>query len=478
MDNSLEMSKSSEKESKSPNKSRKSSNWHKFNKLLDKRVKQQNRKQYYARHVEKFKRHLEGKAFSSINADDLTAYLDLEGRNRQLTDWQFRQMIEALRIMLVDVLALDWAKKFEWGSWHDHSYTISSEHHTLKREPVPNELKMDNLSEDSSIKRYQSVEKHYPGLIDRIVTSIRLRQMAMRTEQSYIHWINRFLSLQRGKPTDELGDLEVQAFLTRLVVKNNVSASTQRLALTAISFFFKYVLNKELGELDFSLSSRQKKLPVVLTVDEVKSLLAELTGNSLLMAGLMYGSGMRLMECVRLRVKDVELSQNKITVRDGKGGKDRVVPLPLRYKQELEQHLQKRELQYTQDVEDGYGEVYMPSGLLKKYPHDSKSWHWQYVFAATRISTDQRSGKVRRHHIHETSLQRQIRNAARKAKIPKTVSSHVLRHSFATHLLETGTDIRTVQELLGHADVSTTMIYTHVLNRPGVPPVQSPADRL
>lgn len=460
------------------NVSSKSSNWHQFNELLDKKHIKQTAKQYYGKHVERFKDFLGGKSFGEVSGKDLNDFLDHAGRNTRMKDWQFRQMLDALNMMLVDVLELEWAKSFKWGRWADASYTINFNHHTINREPVTNELKVKDLKNDKSIKRFENVEKHYPGLIEKLVSSIRLRQMAMRTETSYVHWANRFLSGLEGKSLDSLGDQDVEAFLTKLVMRNNVSPATQSLALSALVYLYTQVLNLQLGKLAFAKSKRTRKLPVVLTTDEIRSLLAELNSSAGLMAGLMYGSGMRLMECVRLRVKDINFEQDVLTIRDGKGGKDRIVPLPVKYQAQLRDHLEFRKTQHDGDIAAGYGEVYMPYGLLNKYPSQAKSWAWQYVFASTRISTDQRSGKTRRHHLHESSLQKHIRKAAISAKIPKPVSTHVLRHSFATHLLESGTDIRTVQELLGHADVSTTMIYTHVLNRPGVAPVTSPADRL
>ncbi len=460
------------------NVSSKSSNWHRFNDLLDKRHIKQSAKQYYAKHVESFKEFLGDRSFSDVSDKDLTVFLDQAGRDTRMKDWQFRQMLDGLKMMLVDILELEWAKRFEWGRWTDASYTINFNHHTIKREPIPNELKVDNLGDDKSINRVETVEKNYPGLIDKLVSSIRVRQMAMRTEISYSNWANRFLSGLNGKSLDSLGDEDVQEFLTSLVMSNNVSPATQSLALSAISYLYTQVLDLPLGQLEFAKSKRTRKLPVVLTTDEMRRLLAELNGTAGLMAGLMYGSGMRLMECVRLRIKDVNFEQDLLIIRDGKGGKDRIVPLPLKYQDALREHLKFRKTQHAGDLDAGYGEVFMPHGLLKKYPAQAKSLAWQYVFASTRISTDQRSGKTRRHHLHETSLQKHIRKAAIAAGIHKPVSTHVLRHSFATHLLESGTDIRTVQELLGHADVSTTMIYTHVLNRPGVAPVKSPADRL
>ena len=269
---------------------------------------------------------------------------------------------------------------------------------------------------------------------------------------------------------------DIEQYLDHLAVDGKVAASTQNLALNALVFLFKEVLEKPLDDLKFSRAKRTKRLPTVLTRAEVKALLEHMQGVYRLMAGLLYGTGMRLMEGVRLRIKDVDFGYRLITVRDGKGAKDRVVPLPERFLNELERHLAAVKAQHEADLATGFGEVYLPEALARKYPNAAREWGWQYVFPSSKLAQDPRSGRVRRHHVHEVSLQRAIRTAAQEADIPKPVTSHALRHSFATHLLEAGYDIRTVQELLGHADVSTTMIYTHVLNRPGLPPVMSPAD--
>jgi len=231
------------------------------------------------------------------------------------------------------------------------------------------------------------------------------------------------------------------------------------------------------GQLKFSKAKRPQRLPTVLRKDQVKSLLANLDGIYALMAGIVYGSGMRLMECLRLRVKDIDIERKIITIREGKGAKDRVAPLPEKYKKELVKQLQKVEAIHNEDLKNGYGDTWLPEALERKYPSAAKEWGWQYVFPSARLAVDPRTKRVGRHHIHENSLQKAVKDAAAKSGLPSTVSVHTLRHSFATHLLESGHDIRTVQEILGHADVTTTMIYTHVMNRPGIT-VRSPADDL
>jgi integron integrase len=277
--------------------------------------------------------------------------------------------------------------------------------------------------------------------------------------------------------TSELGQPEVVAFLEYLAVGRGVSASTQNQALNALVFLYAQVLRQPLGTVgEFVRAKRPRRLPVVLSRPEVKRLLDALDHTTFaLMTGLLYGSGLRLMECVRLRVHDVDFDYHHIVVRDAKGQKDRVVPLPERYREALQDHLGDVKRLHEEDKQRGLGQVYLPEALARKYPHAAQEWGWQYVFPSGRLSVDPRSGTTRRHHIHENGLQKSVKKAAQSAGITKKVNCHALRHSFATHLLEAGYDIRTVQELLGHADVSTTMIYTHVLNKPGVS-VRSPVD--
>ena len=275
-----------------------------------------------------------------------------------------------------------------------------------------------------------------------------------------------------------MGGQEVQQFLSHLAVAGHVAASTQSQALSAVLFLYQQVLKQDIGWLDDVVRAKQPhRVPVVLTQDEVKVVLAHLSGTTWIMATLLYGAGLRLLECLRLRVKDVDFTYNQIVVRDGKGRKDRVTMLPQQVKVPLQRHLHDVQQLHEQDVQAGAGHVYLPYALERKYPNASREWIWQYVFPAARPSRDPRTGIVRRHHIHKLVLQRAVHAAVRKANITKPASGHTLRHSFATHLLEAGYDIRTVQELLGHKDVSTTMIYTHVLNRGGRG-VKSPADLL
>lgn len=301
---------------------------------------------------------------------------------------------------------------------------------------------------------------------------------SIRTEQSYLDWIRRYIIFHHKQHPANLGAPEVEAFLTHLAVDRHVAASTQNQAKSALLFLYREVLNSELPWLDnVEKAKAPRRLPVVLTRAEVQALLSRLQGGDWLMASLLYGAGLRLMECVRLRIKDVDLERKEILVRDGKGDKDRVTMLPLALVQPMKEQIARVRRQHAQDLRAGGGSVYLPHALSVKYPNAAREWFWQYIFPAYKTSVDPRSGSVQRHHLSEQNLQRAIKQAVRDADLSKPASPHTLRHSFATHLLEGGYDIRTVQELLGHNDVSTTMIYTHVLNKGGRG-VQSPLDIL
>jgi integron integrase len=307
---------------------------------------------------------------------------------------------------------------------------------------------------------------------------IRTRHYSRRTEEAYVGWIKRFILFHGKRHPAEMGKPEIEQFLTALAVKRRVAASTQNQALAGILFLYKGVLGKDPGWLDDVVrAKRAQRLPVVLTRPEVEALLGALDGVSWIMAMLLYGSGLRLMECLRLRVKDIEFSRHEILVREGKGNTDRVTMLPGAVEEHLRTHLDRVRGVHERDLKAGCGHVQLPDALARKYPNADREWIWQWVFPASRICTDPRFGPPQRFHLHESVLQRAVHDAARGVGIAKPVGPHTLRHCFATHLLEAGYDIRTVQELLGHRDVKTTMIYTHVLNRGGHG-VQSPADRL
>ena len=316
-----------------------------------------------------------------------------------------------------------------------------------------------------------------PKLLDQMREQIRVRHYSIRTETVYLVWVRRFIRFHKYRHPQDMGAAEVEAFLSDLAVRLDVSASTQNQALSAILFLYKQVLRIELPWMDDVIRARRpKRLPVVLTQEEVASVLAQLDGTLWLVASLLYGSGMRLMEVLRLRVKDVEFSRFEILIRDGKGQKDRVTMLPRKIALPLQHHLERVQALHRQDLLEGYGLANLPHALARKYPNAAAEWCWQFVFPSVNRSADPRSGGIFRHHLHEKTIQRAVRNAVRLVGLNKPATPHTFRHSFATHLLESGQDIRTVQELLGHSDVKTTMIYTHVLNRGGLA-VLSPLDR-
>src|SRR6266540_4544651 len=316
-----------------------------------------------------------------------------------------------------------------------------------------------------------------PRLLDQLRAVLRRKHYSLRTEEAYVGWVKRFVLFHDKRHPREMGLPEVEAFLTDLAVQQQVAASTRNQALSALLFLYAEVLQQPLaGPIHAVRAKQPERLPTVLTREEVTRVLDALTGVQQLMAKLLYGSGLRLMECVQLRVKDVDFAQHQVMVRDGKGGKDRVTPLSERLVAPFEEHLHRVELLHKRDLREGYGAVFLPDAFARKAANASRDWIWQYVFPAEQRSTDPRSGAVRRHHLDESGLQKAVKRAAQLAEIPKRVTCHTFRHSFATHLLEDGYDIRTVQELLGHRDVKTTMIYTHVLIRGGKG-VRSPLDR-
>ena len=316
-----------------------------------------------------------------------------------------------------------------------------------------------------------------PRLLDQIRARCRLRHYSIRTERAYVSWARRFILANGRRHPRDMGVVEVEAFLSTLATRDDVAASTQNQALSALLFLYREVLGIELPWMESVVrAKRPQKVPVVLSHDEVARLLAVLDGQPWLMAALLYGAGIRLMECVRLRVQDVDFGRREILVRNGKGGKDRRVPLPQRLHERLREQVDRVGLQHQADLLAGRGEVYLPHALSRKYPNAARELGWQYVFPSPRHSVDPRSGASRRHHLDEATLQRAVKAARVRAGIHKPATYHTLRHSFATHLLEAGHDIRTVQELLGHKDVATTQLYTHVLGR-GAGGVLSPLDR-
>jgi integron integrase len=317
-----------------------------------------------------------------------------------------------------------------------------------------------------------------PRLLEQMRQALRSRHYSRKTEQSYCLWVRRFIHYHSLRHPADMAEPEVNAFLTHLAINRKVSASTQNQALCALLFLYRYVLCRELGDLGVVIRARKpKRLPVVMTGEEVKAVLSRLAGDKWLVASLMYGAGLRLMEVLRLRVQDIDFDRNEIMVRDGKGAKDRITMLPESLKPPLREHLRQVKAIHRQDIEAGWGRVQMPMALARKYPNAPRDWRWQWVFPQEHRWKNRKAGEQGRHHMDESLVQKAVSRAVADAGLTKRATCHTFRHSFATHLLEGGYDIRTVQELLGHKDVKTTMIYTHVLNR-GPAGVRSPIDGL
>ncbi len=428
---------------------------------------------WHCRRAERFLAWLPNFPASPPTSKQVEEYFEKMLATDSLSDWQCSQIVNALCYLIRDTLKIDWAADFDWVYWLGIAKTVDSSHDTLAHE-----LDIPELIQKATSGMDQSLLNHYGDVLHEVVRFLRLNHYAIKTEKAYLSWICRFLSFTGGSSFDTLGVPEVKAFLEYLVLSRKVSVNTQKQALNALAFLFNKVAKRPLGDIgQFVNATRPRKLPVVLSIDEVRAVFAHLNGNHVLMTGLLYGAGLRLMECVRLRVQDIDFSYHEITVRSGKGFKDRRVPLPEKYVDDLKAQLEHVKKTHIEDLQKGASGVFLPDALSRKYPNAGKELRWQYLFPAIRLSVDPLRGVVRRHHIHQTSLQKAIKQAGDRAGITKRVHSHVFRHSFATHLLEAGYDIRTVQELLGHADVTTTMIYTHVLNKPGNN-IRSPADLL
>lgn len=385
--------------------------------------------------IRRFAAFLKEKPLHAAERHDAEAFIATLATSPKTEPWQLRQATDSVRLLLTAVLGKPW----------------------IDTQDVPRGHSLDDRLAPLRI-------------------ACRARHYSPRTESAYELWVRRFLVHQATRAAG-LPDTEAaKSFLERLVVNDQVAASTQAQALNALAFWFTEVLGRELGDLgDFEKSKRPKLLPVVLTRPEVRQLLGAMTGECALMAGLIYGGGLRLMDLLRMRIKDVDLDTRQIVVRKGKGQKDRVTVLAERFRSQLGRHLESVHRTWEDDLARNYAGSTFPPALERKYPNAPREWPWQYVFPASRLCVETKTGKTRRHHLDETVLQRAVKAAVSRVGIVKPATCHTLRHSFATHLLESGADIRTVQELLGHSDVSTTMIYTHVLNRPGLA-VRSPAD--
>ncbi len=445
------------------------SNWQKYLDLLQQVNVPKKARRWYVLRVEQFLKTFPEQKLSQLSMSDVQSYLESLSSIPSLDAWQFSQAVEALQLLFVHFVDSKVGADFDWDYWVKTAKDLPSNHNSRAEMMSLNERLLFKLPSDASVA--------HRDILMQMLELIRLRHYSIRTERTYLDWVIRFFKFLNFSSLESINSKHVSDFLTHLAVERTVAASTQNQALNALVFLLTQVMGHEREAYDFSHAKRPKRLPVVLSTSEVKALLGELSGVYLLMAGLLYGSGLRLMECVRLRVQDVDFDYKQILVRNAKGGKDRVVPLPLRFEDDLKQLIKQRLSIHQEDCAINAGSVFLPDALARKYPDAATEFRWQFVFTASRLSVDPRSGISRRHHVHENTLQRYIRKAALTAHIHKKVSCHTLRHSFATHLLEQGNDIRTVQELLGHNDVNTTMIYTHVLNKPGLT-VNSPIDLL
>jgi integron integrase len=446
--------------------------WDRYRNLLLKQGVKATSVRWYVQRSEEFIRSLSGRRLADLSRQDVHDYFGRLGQDSRLQPWQFRQAVDAIR-NLYNVVDAEWAKDVDWTFWRDSARTLEEQHATTAREHAP--VTPEEFAKRIGESRFAPLIRNHLELFARFSTVMRTRGLSIRTEKTYLGWCCRFLSRFGGAAPENLGVAEVGSFLEELAVERNVSASTQNQALNALVFLYDKVLERPLGDLGFRRARGPRRLPVVLSQGEVKRLLAELRGTQWLIGSLLYGTGMRLMESLRLRVQDLDFDRALITVRRGKGAKDRIVPLPQSLVTALGQHLEAVKALHQRDCAEGFGTTLLPDALARKYPKAAGEWRWQFVFPSGRLSVDPRSGATRRYHLHETAVQKAVTAAARRAGIHKKASCHTLRHSFATHLIEAGYDIRTVQELLGHSDVSTTQIYTHVLNRGGLA-VRSPLD--
>jgi integron integrase len=423
----------------------------------------QGKSPWYERWVVQFIRFIRPRRLKESTPQDVTDWLRLLASQPGAEAWKVQQADRAVRVLFQRLIKTAWAMEWPTG------YLGMDDGESWIGVSSPVELPVRESEAE--------VRRQYEGPLRKALRALRVLHYSYRTEETYLGWAVRFLTFA-GAPTAEGPTTEqVRDFLEQLAVRGKVAASTQRQALNALVFFFREGLGRRLGDLgQFEKAKRPRKLPVVLTVEEVDRMLARLTGTYRLMAELLYGCGLRLMECVRLRVQDIDLARGQIAVRCGKGAKDRAVMLPQAVAEKLSKQLAVSQAIHQADLAAGHGEVYLPDAVAHKHPGAGRQWMWQYVFPADRLSVDPRGQKVRRHHVNEVSLERAVARAAQESEIHKPVSPHVLRHSFATHMLEDGTDVRTVQELMGHKDLTTTQIYLHVMQKPGMG-VRSPLDR-
>lgn len=440
--------------------------WSKFHDALREEGIPEDRLRWYTGWVTRFANNHRGRPLLGRGPEDADDFLRKLSERPEIELWRVRQAAHALSVFYRSVLGVKWGSR--WGE--EGSRPRTGGHPTREESPPVRNIVQQSAEDDASADS-ACVSGEWAA---RLRSIMRTGNYSLNTERAYGTWIGRFLSFCADRSREPDSNC-ARDFLGHLAIDREVAAATQSQALNALVFYFEHLLGRPLEIIDFPRSRRPRHLPTVLSKDEVQRLLGSLSGPYALMGGLLYGAGLRLMECLRLRVKDLDFDCGQIVVRDGKGGKDRVTVLPALLRGRLQEQLAEIRARHGKDLERGFGEVHLPAALERKYPGAPKEWGWQWVFPAERLSVDPRSGKVRRWHVHESALQKAVKRAARDAEIAKRVTCHTLRHSFATHVLEAGYDIRTVQELLGHSDVSTTMIYTHVLNRPGLA-VKSPMD--
>ena len=422
--------------------------WATYNDTLKKLCIPEVNSKFYIVWVKKFDRFLNGLPMNQASPDMIHAFLTDLSNDERIKDWQVKQAKHALEILFKDHLKMN-----SYSTGLDRTETFK-----------------DSLTDEDRI------QKLHGGLIKLIESEIRVRHYSIRTEEAYITWVKRFLSFNNLKDPGRLDADNIRKYLDFLAGERNVSASTQNQALNALVFLYTQVLKQDVGDFgDFTRAKKTIHVPTVLTKGEIERLLGKLDGVYQTMAGLLWGSGLRVMECIRLRIQDIDFEMHQIVIRDGKGAKDRITMLPERFAKGLKDQIAKSRELFDDDRKHETAGVLMWPAIERRFPNAAKEWIWQWVFPSIKLSVDPRSRVVRRHHLDPNILQRRIKQAALDAGIAKRVSCHTLRHSFATQLLRSGADIRTVQELLGHSDVATTMIYTHVLNRPGVV-AKSPAD--
>jgi integron integrase len=409
---------------------------------------------WYRRHIEGFIADHPHTRLRTHTPESVTSWLEGLGRNTQINVWQFHQKVHALRLLMSHLLKLPWVAGFDWDRWLAGAQALEKDHPTIAR---TYEMIDKAVDEPKNL-----LGRSFPEIHRKFLVAIRLPDYSANTERCYLGWINRFLHYHHNKHPSDCAEAEVALFLEHLALNRKVSSATQAQALNALVFFYAHVMDKPLGEIGpFQRSKKPKRLPTVLSPEEIRTVFTHLTGMNRLMIHLMYGTGMRVMECVRLRILDLDFEYHNILVRCGKGKKDRSVPLPELLTNPLKEQIQLVKQQHEKDLAGGLGSVYLPGALSRKYPNADRELRWQYLFPASRIAVDPRTGEPRRHHVHQTVIQKQIKIAADLAGITKRVTSHTL-HAFATHLLERGQDIHTVQELLGHTNQA---IGIHTLSR-------------